>query len=109
MKKQLFLTVVALLLFGTAFSQKVYYTEANNNRIRVANLSVSNINTPVDFITGISSPTKIEVDQINNRLYYLTFGGGDLIAANLGTGATESLVLSTGAMAELNDIAFSDS
>lgn len=108
MKKQLFLTVLLLVLFGTAFSQKIYYTEANNNRIRVANLTVGNINTPVDFITGLSSPSKIEVDQINNRLYYLIAGGGDLIAANLGTGATESVVLTTGAMAELNDIAFSD-
>src|SRR5690606_25702958 len=61
-----------------------------------------------DFITGLTDPRAVDVDQVNNVLYYNNFGIEDIRSSNLTTGAFVANVITTGAMAGFYDFAFSD-
>ncbi len=104
-----------LLVFFPAFfflqsvsAQRVIWSEEANNRIRSGNLTPASITNPANFVTGLSNPRNVEVDQINNRLYYHNHSVEDILIANLTTGAPISTLVSTGAMAGYYDFSFSD-
>jgi hypothetical protein len=107
MKKQLVLICLVALCFTTnVFCQTIYWAEGNNGRIRKGALNPVGIANATNLITGLNNPFKIQVAQNTSKLYYLNFGGSDLIRANLVTGAQELVVESMGAMAELADITY---
>jgi hypothetical protein len=110
MKKKplIFLFLLTFFAFFQASSQRVYWTEGASSRIRTGVLTPTAITSPSAFIDNVSSPSKLEVDQINNRLHYSTWGLADIYSANLTNGGYVSTVITRGAMAEFFDFANSD-
>ncbi len=102
----LFLAIYLTSHFVNA--QRIFWSENNNGRIRVGTLGQSSITAPTTFISGLDNPRTVEVDQVNNTLYYSNFGNEDIRSSNLTTGAFIWDVITTGAMAGYYDFAFSD-
>lgn len=108
--KRASLLVFSILLFAfqNLCAQRIIWSESYNNRIRSAELHPTSVQNVSTFISGLDNPGAVVVDQINGLLYYQDFGGEDIIMANLYTGAPAGVLVSSGAMAGYNDIAFSD-
>jgi gliding motility-associated-like protein len=107
MRKLLLLAFLFLSVTQYCFSQRIFWSEELNNRVRVGTLTPSGVAGATNFLSPISSPRTLEVDQINNTLYYLS-SYYDLMAVDLTTGAPKATVITTGSMDELMDFSFSD-
>src|SRR5436190_20952680 len=91
-----------------SFAQRIFWTERNNNRIMVGNLSPTGISGISTFITGLNGPVDLAVDLAGNRLFYTNNFAADLLSANLTTGAPVATVVTNGAMVYYEDIDYSE-
>lgn len=107
-KKVVTLFILFSLFSGSAFSQRIFYTEESTGKIKVGNLSGTSVTGSIDFITGLFAPRTIDVDFSGGRLYVGDVGNGDIKAYLLSNGQLNSLVISRGAMAEFIDFEYSE-
>lgn len=90
------------------FSQRIYWTEPGNGQLMVGNLSPTGITTWAPLATGMNGPTDLAIDPAGSRVFYTTSNTEDILAIDISDGSPVSTVITTGAMVNFVDIAYSE-
>ncbi len=104
-------TFILAFFFFSNYSeaQRLLWVENANARIRVANITPTGIGTASIYgsATGLTSPKSLAIDANRNYIFYSENFGEDLIRANY-TGTSPFPLITTGAMAGYQNIAYSE-
>ncbi len=103
----LVIAVVSIIGGPSVLAQKIYWTEENNARIMVGNLTPNGISaSPTTLITGISNCRNIAIDRFQNQIFYTSGGGQILTKANLSDGSLVELI-NKGNLSGYSEISYS--
>lgn len=105
--------IIPLLFWGFFFcsfhhssAQRIFWTERNNDRIQVANLTPTGITGTTPYVSGLNSPVDLSLDPAKNYLFLTEQGGESLIRRNY-NGTSPLTIRDFGAFTGFEDIAYS--